>query len=97
MTNAHSETGQMTVCCQNLLLGALSSRSAPSVLVGALFKKIGLFLNKPRIPCFTLHVSQTNCHDSISYFKFDRTFVKPMTKHNTEACKQGNKDGSKIR
>jgi hypothetical protein len=35
----------MTVCCQNLPLGALSIRSAPSVLVGALFKKFGLFLN----------------------------------------------------
>jgi hypothetical protein len=32
-TNAHSETGQMTVCCQNLPLGALSSRRAPSLLV----------------------------------------------------------------
>jgi len=37
------------VCCQNLPLGALSSHSAPSVLVGALFKKFGLFLNTPRI------------------------------------------------
>jgi hypothetical protein len=35
----------MAVCCQNLPLGALSSRSAPSELVGALFKKFGLFLN----------------------------------------------------
>jgi hypothetical protein len=40
----------MAVCCQNLTLGALSSRSALSVLVGALFKKFGLFLNTPRIP-----------------------------------------------
>jgi len=48
-TNAHSETGQMAVCCQNLTLGALSSRSALSVLVGALFKKFGLFLNTPLI------------------------------------------------
>jgi lysophospholipid acyltransferase (LPLAT)-like uncharacterized protein len=32
----------MAVCCQNLPLGALSSRSAPSVLVGTLFKKFGL-------------------------------------------------------
>jgi hypothetical protein len=47
-TNAHSETGQMAVCCQNLTLGALSSRSALSVLVGALFKKFGIFLNTPR-------------------------------------------------
>jgi hypothetical protein len=45
MTNAHSEMGQMEVCCQNLPLGALSSRSVPSVLVGALFKKFGPFLN----------------------------------------------------
>jgi hypothetical protein len=33
----------MAVCCQNLLLGALSSRSTPSVLVGALFKKVWSF------------------------------------------------------
>ena len=39
----------MAVCCQNLPLGALSTLSAPSVLVGALFKKFGLFLNTPRI------------------------------------------------
>jgi len=35
--------------CQNLTLGVLSSRSALSVLVGTLFKKLGLFLNTPRI------------------------------------------------
>jgi hypothetical protein len=35
--------------CQNLTLDALSSRSAFSVLVGALFKKFGLSLNTPRI------------------------------------------------
>jgi hypothetical protein len=46
-TCAHSETGQITVCSQNLTLGALSSRSALSLLVGALFKKFGLFLNTP--------------------------------------------------
>ena len=45
MTNAHSETWQMAVCCRNLLLGVLSSHSTPSVLVGELFKKFGLFLN----------------------------------------------------
>jgi hypothetical protein len=44
-TNTHSEMGQMAVCCQNLTLGALSSRSALSLLVGALFKKVSLFLN----------------------------------------------------
>jgi hypothetical protein len=35
----------MAVCCQNLMLGALSSCSALSVLVGALFKNFRLFLN----------------------------------------------------
>jgi hypothetical protein len=44
-TNAHSKTGQMAVCCQNMTLGALSSCSTLSMLVGALFKKFGLFLN----------------------------------------------------
>jgi hypothetical protein len=39
----------MAVCCQNLPLGALSSRGAPSVLAGELFKKFGLFLNTPCI------------------------------------------------
>jgi hypothetical protein len=39
----------MEACYQNLTLGALSSRSALSVLVGALFKKFGLFLNTPCI------------------------------------------------
>jgi hypothetical protein len=43
--NAQRETGKMAVCCQNLTLGALSSLSAPCVMVGALFKKFGLFLN----------------------------------------------------
>jgi hypothetical protein len=39
--------GQMALCCQNLMPGALNSRSALSLLVGALFKKFGLFLNTP--------------------------------------------------
>jgi len=39
----------MAVCYQNLTLGALSSRSALSLLIGALFRKFGLFLNNPRI------------------------------------------------
>jgi hypothetical protein len=39
----------MVVCFQNLTLGALSSRSALSLLAGALFKKFSLFLNTPRI------------------------------------------------
>jgi len=48
-TNADSEMGQMAVFCQNLTLGALSSRRVLSLLVGALFKKFGLFLNTPHI------------------------------------------------
>jgi hypothetical protein len=36
----------MPVCFQNLTLRALSSRSALSMLVGALFKMFGLFLNR---------------------------------------------------
>ena len=58
-TNDHSETGQIAVCSQNLTLGALSSRSALSMLVGALFKKFGLFFLtrlvsqiKPRLSTF---------------------------------------------
>jgi hypothetical protein len=35
----------MAVCCQNLTLGALSSSSELSMLVGELFKKFGYFLN----------------------------------------------------
>jgi hypothetical protein len=37
----------MAVCCQNQMLGAFSSHSALSVLVGTLFKKFDLFLNTP--------------------------------------------------
>jgi len=49
VTNGHRETRQMTVCCQNLPLGALSSRSTLPVPVGALFKKFSLYLNNPCI------------------------------------------------
>jgi hypothetical protein len=70
-TNAHSETGKMAVCCQNLTLGVLSSRSALSVLVGALFKKFSLFLNTPPTKhelhvqvryCLVFHVICQYCH-----------------------------------
>ena len=47
MSDLLRETMQMAVCCQNLPLGALSSRSALPVPVGALFKKFGLYLNTP--------------------------------------------------
>lgn len=45
-TNAYSRKGQMENCCQDLPVGALSSRTAPSVLVGALLKKVSLFFLK---------------------------------------------------
>jgi len=38
----------MVLCCQNLMLGVLSSQSVLSVLVGALFKKFVVFSNTPR-------------------------------------------------
>jgi hypothetical protein len=46
MTDAHNETGQMAVCCQNLTLGAPSSRGALSLLVGTLFTKFGIFFEQ---------------------------------------------------
>ena len=55
-TNAHSETGQMSIFCKNLPLVALSSRSAPSMLVGALFKKFGLFLNTGVYRLYRVHM-----------------------------------------
>jgi len=39
----------MTDCCQNLMLNALSSSRALSVMVGGLFKEFSLLLNMPRI------------------------------------------------
>ena len=71
-TNADSETGQMAVCCQNLTLGALSSRSALSVLVGALFKKFSLFLNTPRTMCVLIFSATIVCNISHSKTKLAR-------------------------
>jgi hypothetical protein len=48
-TSDHSETRQIAFCCQNLMLDALNSRSALSMLAGTLFKKFGLFFNTPLI------------------------------------------------
>jgi hypothetical protein len=50
----------MAVCCQTLTLGALSSCSALSMLVGALFKKISLFLNTPRVYKLCRYEKPTN-------------------------------------
>jgi hypothetical protein len=67
----HSKTGQMAVCCQNLMLGALSSHSALSVPVGALFKKFGLFF----LTHVIYRVSQKECarlRESVPYVKLYR-------------------------
>jgi hypothetical protein len=39
----------MAVCCQNLPLGALSSRSASSLLVGKLYEQFRLFFDHTEI------------------------------------------------
>jgi len=56
MTNSHYEMGQMAVCCQNLPPGVLSSCSAPSTLVGTLFKKFSLLLNMPHTYIYKLQI-----------------------------------------
>ena len=62
----------MAVRCQNLPLGALSSRSALSVLVGALLKKFGLFLNtgvqvqRPKLGTASLLLAY------LKHYKFDK-------------------------
>ena len=63
-TNAHSETGQMAVCCQTLKLGVFRSCSALSLLVGALFKKFCLFLN---MPCTVMNVNKAMNNDFIAH------------------------------
>jgi len=66
-TNAHSEPGQTAFCCQILTLGALSNRSALPMLVGALFKKFGLFLNTPRLT--------QQVHTVIKYFSYTNFYT----------------------
>ena len=82
--NAHSETGQMAVCCQNLPLGALSSHSAPSVLVGALFKKFGVFLNTGvfRICVLCIHCGVSSNSLGIRYnISHHQTLFNAFTSH----------------
>ena len=61
--NAHSEAGQVAVCCQNVALGVFSSLRTLSMLVGALFKMFRLFLNTPLISkaCFLWRVNYMVC------------------------------------
>jgi hypothetical protein len=54
----------MAVCCQNLTLGALSSRSALSLPVGGQFKKFGPSLNKPLF--YTFEFFSKNNYDKSS-------------------------------
>jgi hypothetical protein len=58
----------MVVCFLKLMLGDLSSRSVLSMLVGALFKIFGLFLNTSSIENDTFLLSGTiNISRGISY------------------------------
>jgi hypothetical protein len=65
--------GQLAVCCQNLTLGVLNSRSTLSLLVGALFKKFGLFLNTVVLQTFLVH---RTVHCSFAYLQMNYC-VKP--------------------
>jgi hypothetical protein len=83
-TNSHSETGQMAVCCQTLTLGALSSRSALSLLVGALFKKFGLFLNTPCICIWAVaSFDPTRTSALLTYISPRK---KKWTRYNKKIC-----------
>jgi hypothetical protein len=66
--------GQMAVNCQNLTLGALSSHSTLSVLVGVLFKKFSLFLNTPRMSEDLLNLRGSS--KSFRTFIFSRETVR---------------------
>jgi hypothetical protein len=64
----------MAVCCQPLTLGALSSRSALSLMVGALFKKFGLFLNTPLISNpFVTSAPEEGCYSAPCFGRFIST------------------------
>jgi hypothetical protein len=81
----------MEVCCQNLPLGAFSSRGAPSLLVGELFKKFGLFLNTgvkdfPDITVVFVYVSKPNCTNPIQGHSTEV--------HITKLCSKVNKQGN---
>jgi hypothetical protein len=79
-----SETGQMTVCCQNLTLGALNGRSALSTLVGALFKKFGIFLNTPRTPAPCEHCAFTFLSKTFFFSGFVFIFTQLRSRYAQE-------------
>jgi hypothetical protein len=95
----------MAVCCQNLTLGALSSRSALSMAIGALFKKFGFFFNNPRVSsriyfccvfvlskCFVviLHVGAKTCRNTLP----SRTH--PVKSQTGNACVQDLSHNSRV-
>jgi hypothetical protein len=97
MTNAHSETGQMAVCCQNLPLGWFSSCSAPFVLVGALFKKFGLFLNTP---CTLSQYSRKRKHKILleTYNEYDPNATRQSVLRKINSlCSAYNKEYKKFK
>jgi hypothetical protein len=63
----------MALCCQNLPLSALSSRSASSVLVGELFKKFGLFLEHVEMQENAIRklrsITESACHEAFQQWK----------------------------
>jgi hypothetical protein len=72
------------------MLGALSSRSALSVLVGVLLKKFGLFLNTPRNPFLPSQscgnfISVLEIKVSTGIFNF-RHKNKTLIKRQAEEC-----------
>ena len=74
----------MAVCCQNLRLGAFSSLSAPSMLVGALFKKFGPFLNTFLTHKHTPHDTHIQTHTHTTYIHTYTHTHHPLThKHTT--------------
>ena len=68
-TNAYSETGKMAVCFQKLKLGALSSRSALSVLDGALFNKVRSLFEQTSYTYVhvVMHTDESACNVYIIY------------------------------
>jgi len=79
-TNDHSETGQMAVCCQNLPLGALSSRSAPSVRLARYLKSSVFFLTRLVCGGSSLYGKKW----SIAW-----TYAEPLMKHTWKPTKIG--------
>jgi len=70
----------MAVCCQNLPLGVLSNHYTPSVLVGALFRKFGLFLNMTPLDRFLRKNTHTHV---LGQSLFNTLYLMYMVDHQT--------------